>query len=90
MDAYRYWSLALATASMLGWLTWAVLSDHRGYAVAPLSWLIDFLLFMGWNTFVRVPGEQIQLANQWSIVVHTHALVLLLGTALILLWQRNK
>jgi len=87
---FRMLVIGMGILGLVTWAWWAATSRHAGYAVAPLSWLINITLFMFWNTYLREVGTQLELANRWSILVHLHGLMLVVGAAVILLWQRKR
>lgn len=90
MDAYHYVSLALGVIGLITCFALAARPKYRGYLIAPITWLVNITLFTAWTTFIRVPGTQIVEANQWSILVHIHGLILVSGIALIMLVQRGR
>ena len=87
---FRVILVGLGLFGLITWTWWAAISRHSGYADAPLSWLLNITLFMLWNTYLRTPGTQVDLANNWSILVHLHGLILVCGAGMILLWQRKR
>ncbi len=90
MDAYHYVSLALGVTGIVACVALAVRPRYRGYLIAPLTWLLNITAFTVWTTFIRIPGTQVAEANQWSILVHIHGLILVSGIALIMLFQQGK
>ena len=84
-DAYRYTALLLASVDLLLWIAWARrYRQYRGYAWAPIVWLLATAAFWTWTIFVRVPGTQLELTNWLSATLQVFALILLGGAALVL------
>jgi hypothetical protein len=84
---YRWLALGLALAGMAVWLLWADRHRQRWrYAVGPLSWLLNVLLFYVFYFTARAMGTFDPLTiNSWALVIQYHGLFLTLGGGIILL-----
>ena len=84
VDAYRYTALLLASIDLLLWIAWAQrYKRYRGYAWAPIAFLVVSSAFWFWTIFLRSP-DQVVAANWVSATVQIFGLMLLGGAALVL------
>ena len=90
LDAYRYTALLLASVDLLLWIAWARrYRQYRGYAWAPLAFLVSSVGFWFWLAVIRPAGEQLVLTNWISATVQIFGLVLLGGAAIVLRDRRK-
>jgi len=82
VDELRWLILAAAGIGILAWIAWSrVYWRYAWAAVAPISWLLHVAAFHA----ARLAGAPLSAVtlNQWSIAIHLHALILLVGAPLI-------
>ena len=76
--------LALAIFGIVAWVYWAFRNRSIWeYAVAPVSWLLNLSAFRVY--WYHQPRDGVFL-NEWSNVVYLHALILVIGLAVALIY----
>jgi len=85
VDALRWFVLLTAAAGVIAWICWGRANRrYAWFAIPPVLWLVHVAVFH----IARLLGLSISpvALNQWSLAIHLHALILLVGIPLIL-WR---
>jgi len=82
-------ALILAIAAIIMWIAWGIRNPGKwGYAIAPLSWLVNVGVFSGCFVAASSLGRMVpHLFNYWGQVVIIQGLLLTGGVVTVLLFD---
>lgn len=79
-----YVMLIMAVVSVLIWIIWSFRNKKFSlYAVAPLSWSINVIIF-----YFTLSIQSVETHIIWQSIISLHAAFLLLGISFIMLFER--